>query len=562
MVAAGHQQSSKSARNSNSKLPAAPASAPNHPSRSNINNTVHSSCIGNIKSNQMPHQSNTVQDHNSISSSNNQFADSNSTHSNPKFDKDFGKRSNSSLNKQTESLQHFNNMDSASGNRSISMNHHVPPINQSIGMFEEMLDMSPTSSEAANMYRIDRGRWYNPNDYSAVLRASKNVSGKSQATAGVFDSDQELYLRQKAALQAQIFGNRLRLKQICINTAIVCIHRMFMIHDIAKFNTNAFVVSSLFLAAKVEEVPIGLESCAQLVLAANNRMPHFPHPKSPECEVLKQEIVALENAILHTLAFDLEILHPHFMILNYCNKMKLPKEITKLSYTLGTYILILSNLCVRYKPSCLACVCINLAYKCVRSFSADLKNPGKEEGEMDDETESSIVDILETDDWVKIYEPSLDKNLLEGLTLEFFKAIHRTPNELKKTLVNHTFNKNEPEYNQIVELMLNHSSRKNVANLFHTNNDPELLGTPSKKPMMQKDESEYKKSTILAQTQININPNNDNNKSANNNTKTFLTKEEFDIFDKKMSSFLAIQKSNILQHNVKNNPGGFAAAAL
>ena len=144
-------------------------------------------------------------------SSNNQFADSNSTHSNPKFDKDFGKRSNSSLNKQTESLQHFNNMDSASGNRSISMNHHVPPINQSIGMFEEMLDMSPTSSEAANMYRIDRGRWYNPNDYSAVLRASKNVSGKSQATAGVFDSDQELYLRQKAALQAQIFGNRLRL---------------------------------------------------------------------------------------------------------------------------------------------------------------------------------------------------------------------------------------------------------------------------------------------------------------------------------------------------------------
>ena len=79
---------------------------------------------------------------------------------------------------------------------------------------------------------------------------------------------------------------------------------------------------------------------------------------------------------------------------------------------------------------------------------------------------------------------------------------------------------------------------------------------------MQKDESEYKKSTILAQTQININPNNDNNKSANNNTKTFLTKEEFDIFDKKMSSFLAIQKSNILQHNVKNNPGGFAAAAL
>jgi len=403
-------------------------------------------------------------------------------------------------------------------------------------------NLSNSSSDAADIPSIikkEKGRWYKPNDFSATLRLnnSQNLKRSFGIVAGTNDADQELYLRQKAALQAQVFGNRLRLKQICINSAIVCMHRMFMIHEIQKFSSNAFVAAALFLAAKIEEVPIGLDMCAQLVLAVDKKLETVPHPKSHECEVLKHEIVALENAILHTLAFDFDFIHPHYMILNYCKKLNLSKEITKLAYTLGTYILILSNLCVRYGPSCLACVCINLAYKCIKSFNDQTIIATREEGEMDDELEKSKVDILENDYWVKLYEPSLDKELLENLTIEYFKAIHRTPNDLKKSLVNQTFSKAEPGYKQIEELMLNHTSRQSIWNLISSSNDKEtsnnIHGNSSKKYA-------YNKSS-------------DKSKNESQTAEKFLTREQWERVDTKLTSFLSLQKSQILQHGVPEN---------
>lgn len=47
--------------------------------------------------------------------------------------------------------------------------------------------------------------------------------------------------------------------QLCINTAIVYMHRFYVFHSFTQFHRNSMAAASLFLAAKVEEQPRKLE---------------------------------------------------------------------------------------------------------------------------------------------------------------------------------------------------------------------------------------------------------------------------------------------------------------
>lgn len=47
--------------------------------------------------------------------------------------------------------------------------------------------------------------------------------------------------------------------QLCINTAIVYMHRFYLFHSLSQFHRNAMAAAALFLAAKVEEQPRKLE---------------------------------------------------------------------------------------------------------------------------------------------------------------------------------------------------------------------------------------------------------------------------------------------------------------
>lgn len=47
--------------------------------------------------------------------------------------------------------------------------------------------------------------------------------------------------------------------QLCINTAIVYMHRFYVFHSLSQFHRNAIASAALFLAAKVEEQPRKLE---------------------------------------------------------------------------------------------------------------------------------------------------------------------------------------------------------------------------------------------------------------------------------------------------------------
>lgn len=85
------------------------------------------------------------------------------------------------------------------------------------------------------------------------------------------NAELELSYRQKAANLIQEIGQRLHVygyisillpsyhspshfrSQLCINTAIVYMHRFYAFHSFTMFHRNSIAVASFFLAAKVSQ---------------------------------------------------------------------------------------------------------------------------------------------------------------------------------------------------------------------------------------------------------------------------------------------------------------------
>lgn len=128
--------------------------------------------------------------------------------------------------------------------------------------------------------------------------------------------DDELHYRQMTAYLIQEMGQRLQVSQLCINTAIVYMHRFYAFHSFTHFHRNSMASASLFLAAKVEEQPRKLE---HVIRAANKCLPQTTEQSYAD---LAQELVFNENVLLQTLGFDVAIDHPHTHVVRTCQLVK------------------------------------------------------------------------------------------------------------------------------------------------------------------------------------------------------------------------------------------------
>ncbi|XP_021574666.1 cyclin-T1 isoform X4 [Carlito syrichta] len=125
------------------------------------------------------------------------------------------------------------------------------------------------------------------------------------------DPDKELSYRQQAANLLQEMGQRLNVSQLTINTAIVYMHRFYMIQSFTQFHWNSVAPAALFLAAKVEEQPKKLEHVIKVAHACLHPQESLPDTRSEAYLQQVQDLVILESIILQTLGFELTIDHPH-----------------------------------------------------------------------------------------------------------------------------------------------------------------------------------------------------------------------------------------------------------
>ncbi|KAH9398317.1 Cyclin-T2 [Tyrophagus putrescentiae] len=248
---------------------------------------------------------------------------------------------------------------------------------------------------------------------------------------------EELWHRQQAARLTQEIGQRLK------------------VHSFAKYPFQTLAPVSLFLAAKVEEQPRKLEhiiKVSQICIYREN-----VDPKSERYQSLAAQLVYSENLMLRTLGFDLNIQHAHTSIVNCCQLVRATKNIAETSYYLATNSLHLSTLCLQYKPTVVACICIYFVCKW-SNFLIPKSHEGKE--------------------WWTYIDDTVNKEMLEGL-------MNKSISKLENNVFSSLFSINENSQNSLNHSMNNMNSSTSMTlnfdlnSLNHTMDSSSLLNHDS-----------------------------------------------------------------------------------
>ncbi|XP_073421081.1 cyclin-T1 isoform X2 [Dendrobates tinctorius] len=234
---------------------------------------------------------------------------------------------------------------------------------------------------------------------------------RSPSRRAGLDPDKELSYRQQAANLLQDMGQRLNVSQLTINTAIVYMHRFYMVQSFTRFHRNTVAPAALFLAAKVEEQPRKLEHVIKVAHACLNAQEPLPDTQSEAYLQQAQDLVILESIILQTLGFEITIDHPHTHVVKCTQLVRASKDLAQTSYFMATNSLHLTTFSLQYTPPVVACVCIHLACKW-SNWEIPVSTDGKP--------------------WWEYVDVTVTLKLLDELTHEFLQILERTPSRLKR----------------------------------------------------------------------------------------------------------------------------------
>ncbi|KAM4644190.1 cyclin-T1 isoform 1-T1 [Amazona ochrocephala] len=240
---------------------------------------------------------------------------------------------------------------------------------------------------------------------------SREQLDRSPSRRAGLDPDKELSYRQQAANLLQDMGQRLNVSQLTINTAIVYMHRFYMVQSFTQFHRNAVVPAALFLAAKVEEQPRKLEHVIKVARACLHPLEPPLEPKSEAYLQQAQDLVILESIILQTLGFEITIDHPHTHVVKCTQLVRASKDLAQTSYFMATNSLHLTTFSLQYTPPVVACVCIHLACKW-SNWEIPVSTDGKH--------------------WWEYVDGTVTLELLDELTHEFLQILEKTPSRLKR----------------------------------------------------------------------------------------------------------------------------------
>ncbi|XP_069509960.1 cyclin-T1 [Ambystoma mexicanum] len=248
---------------------------------------------------------------------------------------------------------------------------------------------------------MEGNRWY----------YSREQLQQSPSRRAGLDPDKELGYRQQAANLLQDMGQRLNVSQLTINTAIVYMHRFFMVQSFTRFHRNSVAPAALFLAAKVEEQPRKLEHVIKVAHACLTPQDPPPDTRSEAYLLQAQDLVILESIILQTLGFEITIDHPHTHVVKCTQLVRASKDLAQTSYFMATNSLHLTTFSLQYTPPVVACVCIHLACKW-SNWEIPVSTDGKP--------------------WWEYVDVTVTLELLDELTHEFLQILEKTPNRLKR----------------------------------------------------------------------------------------------------------------------------------
>ncbi|CAF1456741.1 unnamed protein product [Adineta steineri] len=253
-------------------------------------------------------------------------------------------------------------------------------------------------------------------------------------------SEEELAIRQQGAVFIYELGTNLKVPHYCINTAVVYMHRFYMINSFHRFTRQRVCAASLFLACKVEEFPRTLRDVIE------NTGKVLRRKKADELtpEMIEQyadDIVLYENILLSTLGFSLMVDHPHPIIIKTIQALgsqiqslpeKTPRELAQTAYYLATKrCILLTSFCVKYPPDLIACFCIHLAAAWLK---IEIPPPASTTATING-SDTAVTENTSNKRWFHLVNESFSEKQLGELADEFLAIYEKCPEKIKKKLV-------------------------------------------------------------------------------------------------------------------------------
>lgn len=227
------------------------------------------------------------------------------------------------------------------------------------------------------------------------------------------DYEKEIKYRHSVSGFIQDLGQSLKLTQLCINTAIVYMHRFYMFHSMTKFDKYKIGMACLYLSAKTEETPQRIDTVINKAYRFLYKKEGPPTPSPERYSKMYEELLSHENILLMTLGFDVRINHPHLIMIKACELIKANKELKVTSYFLASNSLHLTTMCLEYRPSIVACLCIYFASKW-SCYEIPLSALGKP--------------------WFSYIDPDVTLEFLDSLTNDFLHVFEQCHTKLKRTI--------------------------------------------------------------------------------------------------------------------------------
>ena len=155
-------------------------------------------------------------------------------------------------------------------------------------------------------------------------------------------------------------GQKLRLPQLSIATAIVFYHRFYSRKSYDSYDRFRIATTCLFLAGKVEETPKKIKDVVIEAYKAQHQKPTGPEPESKEFWALKEEILVCERILLQTLDFDLTVEHAYRPLLAYVKSIKGTRDLAQVAWNFINDSL-RTTIALQYPPRCVAASAVHLA---------------------------------------------------------------------------------------------------------------------------------------------------------------------------------------------------------
>jgi len=172
--------------------------------------------------------------------------------------------------------------------------------------------------------------------------------------------EKENITRRLTCAFLQECGQKLRLPQLSIATAIVFFHRFYARMSYEHYDRFTVATTCLFLASKVEETPKKLKDVVMETYKTQHNQEKAPEPETKEFFELKEKILVCERILLQALGFDLSVEHAYRPLLAYVKSIKGTRDLAQIAWNFINDSF-RTTICLQYAPRHLAAAAAHMS---------------------------------------------------------------------------------------------------------------------------------------------------------------------------------------------------------